>query len=56
MTTSAPVTQTNSPWGLASISSRTRSAVNYIYDSTAGEGTFSYVVGTLRFFFQSDHM
>ncbi|KAI4620393.1 hypothetical protein J4E80_004919 [Alternaria sp. BMP 0032] len=40
----ALMTQTNAPWGLASVSSRTRGATNYIYDETAGEGTYSYVV------------
>ncbi|KAI4675426.1 uncharacterized protein J4E84_010020 [Alternaria hordeiaustralica] len=40
----ALVTQTNAPWGLASVSSRTRGATNYIYDETAGEGTYSYVL------------
>ncbi|KAF1850363.1 subtilisin-like protease-like protein [Cucurbitaria berberidis CBS 394.84] len=42
----AAVTQNNAPWGLASISSRTRGATDYIYDSSAGQGTFSYIVDT----------
>ncbi|KAF9697838.1 hypothetical protein EKO04_004302 [Ascochyta lentis] len=46
MTTSALVTQNSAPWGLGSISSRTRGASSYIYDDTAGRGTFSYVVDT----------
>ncbi|KAF2993013.1 hypothetical protein E8E13_000713 [Curvularia kusanoi] len=46
MTTNAFVTQSNAPWGLGSISSRTRGASSYIYDDTAGQGTFSYVVDT----------
>jgi subtilisin family serine protease len=46
MTTNALVTQPNAPWGLASISSRTRGATNYLYDSSSGLGTFSYVVDT----------
>ncbi|KZM26839.1 Oryzin [Ascochyta rabiei] len=46
MTTSALVTQNNAPWGLDSISSRTRGASSYIYDNTGGRGTFSYVVDT----------
>jgi oryzin len=33
-------------WGLASISSRTANASDYLYDSSAGEGTFVYVVDT----------
>ncbi|KAF1922620.1 subtilisin-like protein [Didymella exigua CBS 183.55] len=46
MTTNALVTQSNAPWGLGSISSRTRGATSHIYDNTAGRGTFSYVVDT----------
>ena len=46
MTTNALVTQNNAPWGLGSISSRTRGASSYIYDNTAGRGTFSYIVDT----------
>ncbi|ORX96470.1 peptidase S8/S53 domain-containing protein [Clohesyomyces aquaticus] len=33
-------------WGLGSILSRTTGATDYTYDSSAGEGTFSYVVDT----------
>ncbi|KAI4677380.1 hypothetical protein J4E81_010954 [Alternaria sp. BMP 2799] len=40
----ALVTQTNAPWGLASVSSRTRGATSYVYDSTAGDKTYSYVL------------
>jgi oryzin len=39
------ILESNAPWGLASISSRTKGATSYVYDSSAGEGTFSYVVG-----------
>ena len=46
MTTDALVTQDGAPWGLGSISSRTRGASSYIYDSTGGNGTFSYIVDT----------
>ncbi|KAI8931532.1 hypothetical protein NX059_011189 [Plenodomus lindquistii] len=46
MYTTALVTQASAPWGLGSISSRTRGATSYIYDSTAGAGTYSYVVDT----------
>jgi hypothetical protein len=35
----------DAPWGLARISSRTKGATDYVYDGSAGEGTFSYVVG-----------
>ncbi|TQV93055.1 hypothetical protein V2A60_003632 [Cordyceps javanica] len=40
----APVTQNQSPWGLSRISHRNTGATNYIYDSTAGAGTCSYIV------------
>jgi subtilisin family serine protease len=46
MHTMALTTQNSAPWGLGSISSRTRGASSYIYDSTAGRGTYSYVVDT----------
>ncbi|KAI4944085.1 hypothetical protein J4E91_008940 [Alternaria rosae] len=46
MRTNAVVTQANSPWGLASISSRKAGATSYVYDDTAGTGTFSYVIDT----------
>lgn len=46
MTANALVTQNNAPWGLGSISSRTRGASSYIYDNNGGRGTFSYVVDT----------
>jgi subtilisin family serine protease len=35
----------DAPWGLARLSSRAKGAKSYIYDESAGEGTFSYVVG-----------
>ncbi|KNG50766.1 alkaline serine protease alp1 [Stemphylium lycopersici] len=44
MHTFALVSQSNAGWGLGSISSRTRGATSYIYDSTAGQGTHSYVL------------
>lgn len=41
------LTQQNpTTWGLARISHRSRGANNYIYDSTAGAGTYIYVVDT----------
>lgn len=46
MRTSAFTTQSSPPWGLASISSRTPGATSYIYDESAGQDTFSYVVDT----------
>ena len=33
-------------WGLASISSRTKNTTDYVYNSSAGDGTFSYVIDT----------
>jgi hypothetical protein len=37
--------ENNAPWGPAQISSRTIGASSYSYDDTAGQGTFSYIVG-----------
>jgi len=45
-TINAVVTQSNAPWGLARISSTTRSTTSYKYDDSAGEGTCSYVIDT----------
>jgi oryzin len=45
MKISALVTQSNAPWGLTSISSRTKGTTSYVYDESAGQGTFSYVIG-----------
>ncbi|TGJ88329.1 hypothetical protein E0Z10_g423 [Xylaria hypoxylon] len=42
----ALVTQTGAPYGLGSISHKTSGSTSYIYDSTAGAGTFGYVVDT----------
>lgn len=42
----ALTTQAGSTWGLSRISHRARGATNYIYDSTAGSGTYSYVIDT----------
>jgi subtilisin family serine protease len=45
--TSALVTQENVPsYGLARISSRKNGATSYIYDSSAGEGTYAYIIDT----------
>ncbi|KAF1976766.1 oryzin precursor [Bimuria novae-zelandiae CBS 107.79] len=47
MTTSDFVTQSMPEnWGLAAISSRTNGSTEYVYDSSAGEGTYSYIVDT----------
>ncbi|KAL4941537.1 alkaline protease 1 [Aspergillus oleicola] len=42
----ALTTQTGAPWGLGAISHRGQSSTNYIYDTSAGEGTYAYVVDT----------
>lgn len=39
--------QTDPPYGLARISSRTRGTTSYKYDDSAGAGTFVYVVDTV---------
>ena len=45
--TSALVTQQNVPsYGLARISHRKNGATSYVYDSSAGQGTFSYIIDT----------
>lgn len=43
---SALVTQTGAPWGLARISHRNTGFTTYIYDSTAGQNTWSYIIDT----------
>ncbi|TDZ40795.1 Alkaline protease 1 [Colletotrichum trifolii] len=37
-------TQLDAPWGLASMSSRTAGSSVYMYDTTAGEGTYAYII------------
>ncbi|OAA80472.1 oryzin precursor [Akanthomyces lecanii RCEF 1005] len=44
MTAFAPITQSSSTWGLARISHKNTGASSYIYDSSAGSGTCSYIV------------
>ncbi|KAI1169487.1 peptidase S8/S53 domain-containing protein [Nemania sp. FL0916] len=39
-------TQTGSTWGLGTISHRHSGSTNYIYDSSAGSGTYAYIVDT----------
>lgn len=46
MTINEAVTQAGVPWGLSRISSRTKGTTSYVYDSSAGEGTCSYVIDT----------
>lgn len=38
------VTQTSAPWGLGSISHRTPDWEEYVYDDSAGEGMWAYVI------------
>lgn len=45
-TSYAIVTQTGAPWNLARLSSRTPGSTVYKYDSSAGSGTCSYILGT----------
>jgi oryzin len=40
----ATTTQSNAPWGLATLSHRASGANNYSYDAEAGTGTYAYVV------------
>ncbi|KAK3316981.1 peptidase S8/S53 domain-containing protein [Apodospora peruviana] len=40
------VTQSEVPWGLSRISSRTPGGTSYVYDDSAGAGTCAYVIDT----------
>ncbi|KAJ4263633.1 hypothetical protein NW762_006456 [Fusarium torreyae] len=42
----ALTTQTGAPWGLGTVSHRTRGSTSYIYDTAAGTNTYAYVVDT----------
>lgn len=42
----APQTQTNAPWGLGRISHREPGSTDYVYDASAGEGTYAYIIDT----------
>nr|OQO19431.1 hypothetical protein B0A51_16279 [Rachicladosporium sp. CCFEE 5018] len=42
----ALVSQSNAPWGLGRISRKTRGSTTYTYDSSAGAGTYIYVIDT----------
>ena len=44
--TAALVTQTGAPWGLGTVSHRSPGSTSYIYDSSAGSGTYAYIVDT----------
>lgn len=45
-TTNALTTQSNAPWNLGRISSRTRGSADYSFDDSAGRGTYAYIVDT----------
>ncbi|KAI0405861.1 peptidase S8/S53 domain-containing protein [Xylaria palmicola] len=40
------VTQTGAPWGLGTVSHKAKGSTSYIYDSSAGAGTYAYIVDT----------
>ncbi|KAI9172215.1 subtilisin [Paramyrothecium foliicola] len=42
----ALTTQSGAPWGLGTVSHRTRGSTSYIYDTVAGTNTYAYVVDT----------
>ncbi|KAI5864946.1 alkaline proteinase [Durotheca rogersii] len=42
----ALTTQTGAPWGLGTVSHRTSGSTSYIYDTSAGEGTYAYIIDT----------
>ncbi|KAF5010345.1 hypothetical protein FDECE_3496 [Fusarium decemcellulare] len=42
----ALTTQTGAPWGLGTVSHRSKGSTSYIYDTTAGQGTYAYIVDT----------
>ncbi|KAH7378127.1 subtilase [Cadophora sp. MPI-SDFR-AT-0126] len=44
--TQALTTQSNATWGLGRISHRAKGSTNYIYDTSAGSGTYAYVIDT----------
>ncbi|KAL1608512.1 hypothetical protein SLS60_003454 [Paraconiothyrium brasiliense] len=43
---SALTTQSGAPWGLGRISHKQKGHTTYIYDTTAGAGTYAYVIDT----------
>ncbi|KAF5002861.1 hypothetical protein FGRMN_22 [Fusarium graminum] len=42
----ALTTQSGAPWGLGTVSHRTKGSTSYIYDTNAGSGTYAYIVDT----------
>ncbi|KAI1102361.1 oryzin precursor [Jackrogersella minutella] len=43
---SSLTSQAAAPWGLARLSSRTTGGSDYMYDESAGEGTYAYIIDT----------
>lgn len=46
MTINAITTQSDATWGITRISHKSRTGTGYVYDTSAGEGTCSYVIDT----------
>lgn len=46
MNINAYTTQKGAPWGLGRISHRAKGSTDYVYDTSAGEGTCVYVIDT----------
>ncbi|KAI0877342.1 oryzin precursor [Hypoxylon argillaceum] len=44
--TASVASQSNSPWNLARISSTEPNTSTYVYDDSAGEGTYTYIIDT----------
>ncbi|OTB02976.1 hypothetical protein M426DRAFT_74299 [Hypoxylon sp. CI-4A] len=42
----ALTTQTGATWGLGTVSHKTSGSTSYIYDSSAGSGTYAYIIDT----------
>ncbi len=39
-------TQSGAPWGLGSVSHRAPNSTDYVYDPSAGAGTYAYIIDT----------
>lgn len=42
----ALTTETSATWGLGTVSHRSPGSTSYIYDTSAGSGTFAYIIDT----------
>ena len=40
------VTEADAPWGLGSISHKTKNHTDYVYDASSGDGTYAYIIDT----------